>query len=148
MRKLLIAACALAIAAPAAAQSQNSRADDYRAEGYRDGEFEEALPDRRDIARTGEVLDRLLGAMLNLPIGPIVTAVDPQGRGRYRPSDTLRDLSDDPHVEERLRGSIRSTTAGIGAMTEAMAAMAPVLRQTIHEARRRMEDAMSAPHRD
>ena len=138
MRKFLIAACALAIAAPAAAQPPV----------YEDDDLVEALPDRREIARTGEVLDRVLGAMLNMPIGPIVTAVDPHGRGRYRSTDTLRDLSDDPYVEERLRDSIRGTTAGIGAMTEAMAAMAPVLRATIEDARRRMDRAMAAPYRD
>jgi len=140
MRKYLTAACALALAAPALAQPP--------AHDPRNEDFAEALPDRRDIERTAMVLDRLVGALLDIPIGPIVAAVDPLGRGPYRATDRLRDLSDDPNVEERLRGSIRGTTAGIGAMTEAMAAMTPVLRAAIQDVRQRMEEAMSAPRRD
>ena len=129
MRKLLIAACALALATPAAAQS-------------RDEDIAAALPDRHEVAQAAAVFDRLVGAMLDLPIGPVVAAVDPEGRGRYRRDDRLRDLSDDPHVEERLRDSIRGTSAGIGAMSEALAAMTPVLRHAIEDVRRRMEEAI------
>jgi hypothetical protein len=133
MRKLLIAATAIALAAPAAAQpSGHDREDD----------IVEVLPDRREMAAMTGSLDRLVGALLDLPIGGIVAAVDPEGRGGYRRADRLRDLSDDPYVEERLRGTIRGTSAGMGAMVEAMAVMTPVLRRSLEDARRRMEDAI------
>ena len=134
MRNLLIAAAALAIATPAAAQPP--------ARHLQDEEVAPPLPSAREIGELTGVLEGLVGALLDIPIGPIVAAVDPAGRGRYRRSDTLRDLSDDPHIEHRLRDSIRGTSAGLGAIAEAMTAVTPVLRRSIEDVRRRMEQAI------
>ena len=91
-----------------------------------------------------EISDRMVGAIMSIPIGPIVEAVDPYGRGRYRPGDTIRDMAtrDDPYAEERIRRGIQASARGMGAMTQALARAMPALRRSIEDVRRSMEQAI------
>lgn len=94
-------------------------------------------------AMTG-VMDRLLGAVMNLPIGGIANAVDPYNRGGYHPNATVRDMAtrDDPYAEQRMRAGIRGATRGVGAMSHALARAIPVLERSMQEVSREMEAAM------
>lgn len=135
MRKLIIAAAAMVAAVPASAQPAYD--DDY------DVRDERSL-DRRDIGRMAGAMERMVGAIMDLPVGGIAAAVDPLGRGGVHPGDTVRDLAerDDPYAERRIRAGIRGTARGVDAMSESLARMMPVLRRSIDEMSRSFEDAM------
>jgi hypothetical protein len=77
-------------------------------------------------------------------IGPVVDAVDPRARyDPYRP-ETVGDLAarDDPYARQRLHAEVGRTAAGIGAAAREVAILAPALRRSIDDARRRMADAV------
>jgi hypothetical protein len=123
MRLLLLTASAFCLAAPAAAQP--------------------ARPGEK-IAAMAPAIDRSTQALLDLDIGPLLDAARPYGaRGRHR---TLRDMArrDDPYFEQRLRGQIYGTTAGMARMADAIAAAEPALRRSIGEMEREIDAAIGA----
>jgi hypothetical protein len=137
MRNLILAAgllAPLALASPSAAQPRPDP---------RDEEVVRSLPDPREIEEMGDTLGRVAEAILDIPVGRIADAVDPQRRGRHR-NETLGDLAsrDDPHARERIRSQVGAATVGLGAMVEELAVLAPVMRRTLEDAARRMEDAV------
>lgn len=136
MRKFIIAGAALFAAAPALAQPPVYD-DDYEVR-------DERPLDARDVGRMANAMDRMVGAILDLPAGGIAAAIDPLGRGGVHPRDTVRDLAerDDPYAERRIRAGIRGTARGVGAMTESFARMLPVLRRSIDDMSRSFEEAM------
>lgn len=136
MRKLVIAASLLALAAPAAAQPRHDPADD---------EIRRNLPPPGEIEEMGDRLGRVADAVMDVDVGPIVDAVDPRARRHRRHrEETLGDLAsrDDPYARERIRDSIGMATVGLEAAMRQLAILTPVLRRSIEDASRRMEDAM------
>ena len=133
MRKLIIAASALAFAAPAAAQPYEPRDED----------IVRSLPHPGQIEEMGDTVGRVAEAILDVPIGPIADAIDPYRR-RYHRDETLGDVAgrDDPYVRERLRDQVGAATVGLGAVVEELAVLTPVLRRSLEDATRRMEDAI------
>ena len=146
MHKLWIATlAAAALAAPAAAQPQpifDERMDD---------EIVRAIPPAEEIEAMAPALDRSLGALLNVDVGPILDAADPYRRrpGYGRPGRTLGELGrrDDPYFEQRLRSSIYGATGDMARMTEAIAVAAPGLRRSLSELERSMAAAIDDYHR-
>lgn len=142
MRKLILAASILASAAPVAAQSYPD---------LRDEAVARALPHPGEIEAVGDTVGRVADAIMDVPIGPIVDAVDPYRRGRHR-DETLGDIAhrDDPYARERIRDQIGVATVGLGAVLQELAVVTPVLRRSLEDATRRMEDAMQrrGPARD
>ena len=136
MRNFLIGAAALAIAGPAAAQPANPPVDP------RDAEIVRSIPHPAEIEAVGETMDRVVGAVLDVPIGPLVDAIDaadPEGRKyrrQHRRDETIGDVAgrDDPDFEERLRDQIHGVTVGMGVMAEQLAVMAPEMRRAIERA--------------
>ena len=142
MRKLIVAASAfvpLALAAPAAAQPGPDP---------RDEEIVRALPSADELAEVGETLGRVTEALMDIPVGPILDAVDPYRRGRHR-DQTLGDVASrgDPYARERVRDQVEAATVGAGAAMEGIAVVTPVLRRSLEDAVIRMEDAMRRPDR-
>ena len=137
MYKFAIAAAAAALALPAAAQPQPY--DDPLAD-----EIVRAIPPAEQIEAMAPALDRMIGALMNVEVGPLIDAVDPYRRGPDygRPGRTLGELGrrDDPHFEERVRSSLYGSTQQMGRMTGALAAAAPALARALRE----MERAMGA----
>ena len=158
MRKLLFLG-AMLIAAPLAAQPAGPRDD----RGY-DAPMPEAMSDEEDwdeedygqdvrggmappvlhpgqVEAMGGAMDRLLGAIMNLPIGGIAAAIDPYNRGRIPPGATVRDMAsrDDPYFEERLRDSLQRNGADMGRAMEQIAIAAPALRRALGEVERSVE---------
>jgi hypothetical protein len=134
--KLIVAAAALAAAAPAFAQSGPDRAEE---------EILRELPPPGEIERMGETLGRVADAVMDVPVGPIVDAIDPGRRLHRRHRDeTLGDIAsrDDPYARERVRDSIGAATVGLGAAVAQLAILTPVLRASLEDAARRMEEAM------
>lgn len=135
MRSLAAAAAAgLAIlAAPASAGPDRFHYED---------EIVRTLPHPAEVAETAYRIDRVLGALLDIDVAPIARAVDP-----YAPRGpaTLRDMghADDPYFEDRLRHTLYGTTAGLGAMMESFAALAPVVGHSLRDIEARVADAMA-----
>src|SRR3712207_8743914 len=111
MHKLIIAAAAAAFAAPAFAQGV---ADDFA------DDIARAVPPAEEVEAMAPALDRSVGALMNVDVGPILDAADPMRRRRDygRPSRTVGALAgrDDPYFEERVRSSIYGATADMSRM--------------------------------
>jgi hypothetical protein len=142
LRKLIIALTALAAAAPAFAQPNPDP---------RDERIVRSLPAPHEVERLGDALGRATEALMDVDIGPIADAMDPYHRRGRRGPETLGDLAGgrhDPYARERIRGQIGGLTVGLGAAVEQMAVMAPVLRRSLEDATRRMQDAMARGRSD
>lgn len=106
-----------------------------------------AIPPAAEVEAIGETMDRVLGAVLDIPVGPLVDAIDaadPQGRPdrrRYPRDETVRDMAsrDDPYFEERLRDSLQRNSANMGRAMEQIAIAAPALRRALGEVERSVE---------
>jgi hypothetical protein len=75
-------------------------------------------------------VDRLLGVLLDLPIGRLASSMpNIEIEGDVREGDTLRDMMvrDNPQAEEELRGKARMATAVIGTMLSEFETMIPEL---------------------
>jgi hypothetical protein len=144
LRKLILAASLLAIAAPALAQPRAEPRFDPRYD-RRDEDLRRSLPTGYEIDRMGAILARVTDALMDIDIGPVADAVDPYGRyDRRRHPETLGDFAGrrDPYLRERVRADIRGTAAGLGAAADQIAAAAPVIRQSLRESARRIDEAM------
>jgi hypothetical protein len=136
MRRFLIGVAAIAAAGPAAAHPAQPPVDP------RDRELVRSIPHPAEIEAVGETMDRVVGAVLDVPIGPLVDAIDaadPEGRKyrrQHRRDETIGDLAgrDDPYFEERLRDQIHGVTAGMGVMAEQLAVIAPEMRRALERA--------------
>jgi len=130
MRKILIAfattmIAGVTVAGPAAAQSNLPRG----------GEVEAMAP----------AFDRATDAFLDIDVGPFIDALDPYRRDRRPRHRTLRDMAreDDPYFEQRLRGRIYGTTAGLARAVDAFAAAEPRLRRSFRQMERDVDDALA-----
>jgi hypothetical protein len=141
MRKLIIAVTALAAAAPAFAQPG------YDPAGYdaRGGDIVRRLPPPQEVERIGDSLGAATDALMDVDIGPVADAFDPYHRRYRRGPETLGDLASrrDPYARERIRGEIGAVTIGLGAAVQQMAVMTPILRRSLEDSIRRMDDAIA-----
>jgi hypothetical protein len=140
MRRFLVAATALLLAAPAAAQQVFTPELDER--------IERGIPPAGEVEEMGDRMGHVLGALLDVPVGPLIDAVraaDPERRDRRdgRGPRTLRDMAgrDDPHFEARLQDDIRGVSAGMAQAMEQIAVLAPVLRRSLGQVERDMAAA-------
>lgn len=145
MRNVLLAfgGCA-ALAAASAATAQPGPAP---APGVHQDDLVRAVPSPGEMRDIAVGLDRVVGALLNIDIAPVVEAVDPAAPALRRGERTLRDIGSrgDPYFEDRLRSNIYGVS---GALTEAMGRMAvlvPVLQRTIEVVEQDVAEAMRQP---
>ena len=133
MRKFIIATCALAVAAPLAAQPYPDAHDE---------EIRRSLPHPGEVEAMAGTVGRVAEAIMDVDVAPVVDAIDP--RARHRGERTLGDIAsrDDPYARERLRDDIDAASVGLGAMVEELAVLTPVLARSLEDAARRMEDAI------
>lgn len=125
MKPIFACIAAAAMAAPALAQPDD------------DGDFGRALPSSHDVAAMAPVVDRMVEAMLDVDVGPMMDAVDPYARrpGYGRPGRSLGEMGrrGDPEFDRRWRGALYGSTAQLGAMMDSLAAAAPALRRSLRE---------------
>jgi hypothetical protein len=135
MRKLIVAASALAFAAPAFAQHHPDP---------RDEEIVRSLPAPGEIEDMGDRAGAVADAILDTPVGPIREAVEGRRLSRREREETLGDVAsrDDPYARERVRDEIAVATASVGAAVSELAVLTPILRRSLEDMTRRMEDAI------
>jgi hypothetical protein len=137
LRKLIIVMTALAAAAPLAAQPVSDPRDD---------DIVRRLPPPQEVERIGDAVGATTDALMDVDVGPVADALDPYHRRyRYGRRETLGDLAvrRDPYARERMRAEIGAVTVGLGAAVEQMAILTPILRRSVEDATRRMEDAIA-----
>ena len=126
MRRLILAASLLAFAAPAAyAQSSQTFPREM------DEDIVRNLPHPADVEVMADSVGRAAEAILDVPIGGVVRAIDPSRR--VHRDDTIEDVvgEDDPYVRERIRDSASGLAVGMGAMAEQVAILAPEMRRAL-----------------
>lgn len=138
MRNYLIALGAICAAAPAAAQSPDYDVSEDRYAA----ELNRAIPEAHEIEAMTHGLDRMLGALLRIDVGPLLEAADPHGL-RTQGERTLAEVAggDDPYFEDRLRRDLYETTSGIGRMMQAFAAVTPSLARSLEALEHEFEAA-------
>ena len=113
-------ALAALTASPALAQSS---ADDEA--------FQADLERQERLDESVLVVDRMIDAVLDMPVGALTDALPPETAdlARVTPRDTLRDLGTrhDPAFEENFRGGARAMTAVIGSMMQQFQTALPAL---------------------
>ena len=136
MRKLIIAMSALAFAAPVAAQTYPDP---------RDEDIVRAVPGRGEIEAVGDTVGAVAEAIMDTPVGPIREAVEGRRLSRREREETLGDVASrgDPYARDRVRRDVADATYGLGAAVDEFAVVAPVLRRSLEDAARRMEDAIA-----
>jgi hypothetical protein len=133
MRKFLIAACALTVSVPAAAQPSGS------------WDVEGAI-ESIDFDRAARVLERVVGAVMDIPVGGIAAAVDPLGRrGGIYPTDTIGSVMhrNDPESGQRIRDTIRGSARQMEAAGRAVGRMMPVLHDSYDRMRAAIAEAIA-----
>jgi len=137
LRKLIIALTALAAAAPALAQPRPDPSDD---------DIVRRLPPPQEVERIADSLGAATEALMDVDVGPIADALDPyQRRYRHGRRQTLGELygRGDPYARERIRADIAAVSVGLGAAVEQVAVMTPILRRSLEESIRRMDEAIA-----
>jgi hypothetical protein len=119
---------------------------DYDRQDYARDERHRGAPmlDQRQVQAMAGAMERLIGAVMDLPIGGIAAAVDPYGRGGYHPGATVRDMAtrDDPYAEQRMRAGIRGAGRSVGVMSRALERVMPELERSLDQVGREIEAAM------
>lgn len=134
MRKLVFVAIAGMIAAPAAAQSVRS--------GEVADDIVRSLPHPYDVEDAGGKLGDAVGAILDVPIGGVVRAIDPAAR--TDPRQTIGDIAgrDDPDFEGRMQDEVAGLSLKAADMVRGLAAAAPILGRSIAQLERDLDRAL------
>ena len=137
MRKLIVGLGALALAAPAAlAQSSQSFPREM------DEDIVRSLPHPAEVEGAADTIGQAAEAILDVPIGGVVRAIDPTRR--VRRDDTIADVAGrrDPYVRERIRDSVGDLAVGMGDVVAQMAIVAPELRRSLAGREENLERAL------
>jgi len=135
LRKLILAAAAVALLpAAAAAQSSPSFPEEM------DEDIVRSLPHPDQVEDMAEVAGRTAEAVLDVPIGGVVQAIDPSRR--VRRDDTIADVSRDPYMRERIRDSVDDLAIGMGDVMAQVAVVAPALRRSLADLERNLDRAI------
>jgi hypothetical protein len=128
LRKLIIAATALAFAAPAFAQPAYV--------DPRDRELIESLPHPYEVEEMGDRLGHAVGAIVEVPVGGVINAIDPYARAH--PDTSIADVAgrDDPYFRERMQDQVAGISLKMADMVRGMAVAAPALRRSLDEIER------------
>ena len=137
MRRLLLPALAFALATPAVAQPRDDIGEN----------IVDSLPHPYDVEAAGDRLGDAVGAILHVPIGGVVGAIDPSAR--VDPRVTIGDLAgrDDPDFEARTQDELAGLSLKAADMVRGLSAAAPVLQRSIAQLERDLARALGGLHR-
>lgn len=136
MRKLVLAASAIALALPAVASGQSSRSFPEEM----DADIVRSLPRPGEVEAMADVAGRAAEAIVDVPIGGLVRAIDPARR--VHPDDTIADVTRDPYLRDRIRHSVDDLAIGMGDVMAQVAVVAPALRRSLADLERNLEGAL------
>ncbi len=136
MRKLILAAAAMAFALPAAASAQSSPSFPEEM----DEDIARSLPHPAEVEAMADVAGRAAEAVLDVPIGGVIQAIDPSRR--VRRDDTIADVSRDPYLRDRVRHSVDDVAIGMGDVMAQVAVVAPALRRSLADLERNLDRAI------
>jgi hypothetical protein len=137
LRRFILAASLLAFAAPAAiAQSSQSFPQEM------DEDIVRSLPAPEEFEVMADTAGRAAEALLDVPIGGLVRAIDPSRR--VHRDDTVEDVMGerDPYLRDRIRRSTEGLAVGMGDMAAQVAVMAPELRRALSGLEESLERSM------
>lgn len=126
MRLFIFAASVAAFAAPAAhAQSSPAFPEEM------DREIVRSLPSPGEVEDMAHVAGDAAEAILDVPIGGVVRAIDPSRR--VHRDTTVGEMAGrrDPYIRERVRDSVDGLAIGMGDMMAQVAVVAPELRRAL-----------------
>jgi hypothetical protein len=141
LRKFILAASAIALALPAAASAQYSQSFPEEM----DEDIVRSLPHPGQVEDMAHVAGRAAEAVLDVPIGGLITAIDPSRR--VHRDDTIADVSGDPYLRDRLRHSVGGLAGGMGDIMAQVAVVAPALRRSLADLERNLDRAMQDSRR-
>lgn len=143
MRSIILAGSVIIFAA-SAGQAQSSPS--FPAEI--DREIVRSVPPPEVMEDMAHTVGRAAEAVLDVPIGGVVQAIDPSRR--VHPQETLGDLAGgrDPYVRERLRDSVDDLAIGMGDIVAQVAVVAPALRRSLADLERNLDRAMRSSGRE
>lgn len=133
MRKLLVSVLVpVAMSASSAVVAQTPTAD----------EIVSVLPHPYDVEEAGDRLGAAIGAIVNLPIGDVLRAVDPASRASA--NATIGDLAgrDDAEFENRLRNQVRGLSNQASNAVRGLSAAAPALERALARLERDLSGAL------
>ena len=137
MRKLLLAlsAGAAVLATPAAAQVAPGG-------GPLGDDIVSALPHPYDVEAAGDRIGAAVGALVNVPIGDVVRAIDPASP--IRRDSTIADVagSGDPDFEGRLQDEVAGLSGKAADAVRGLSAAAPALQRSLAEVMRNLDAAL------
>ena len=136
MRKLILAAAVMAFALPAAASAQSSSSFPEEM----DEDIARSLPHPAEVEAMADVAGRAAEAVLDVPIGGVIQAIDPSRR--VRRDDTIADVSRDPYLRDRVRHSVDDVAIGMGDVMAQVAVVAPALRRSLADLERNLDRAI------
>lgn len=134
MRTLILAAVALALPAAASAQSSPTFPEEM------DEDIARSLPHPAEVEAMADVAGRAAEAVLDVPIGGVIQAIDP--RRRVHRDDTIADVSRDPYLRDRVRNSVDDVAIGMGDVMAQVAVVAPALRRSLADLERNLDRAI------
>ena len=125
--RLFILAASVAFLSATAAQAQSSPT--FPREMDRD--LVRNLPSPGEVEDMAHVAGRAAEAILDVPIGGVVRAIDPTRP--VRRDETVGEMAgrDDPYLRERIRDSVDGLAVGMGEMIAQVAVVAPELRRAL-----------------
>jgi hypothetical protein len=139
MRNILIGTAVVALAGPAAAQNPSAADED----------LVRAVPPTEQIEATADVVHRVVGAVMDMPIGPLIDAIDaadPKGRGYRRlPRErTVGEMAsrDDPSFEARLHDTIDAAAVSADVLAAEVEIVAPEMRRAVERIERDVDRAV------
>lgn len=120
-----------------------------------DRQSERAVATLNDPAmqdRMADTVTALVGALMQMPVGPLADAVariDPESDAAYIPRDaTVGDMAGrDPYYAERMGDDVRAGTRMAGHAASALAAYAPVLKDIARDMAAQWEREREAARR-
>lgn len=137
MRKLILAAAAIAFAVPTAASAQSS--PHFPEE--MDEEIVRSLPHPGQVEDMAHVAGRAAEAVLDVPIGGLVRAIDPTRR--VHRDSTIGEVSGDPYLRDRIRDSVDDAAIGLSGVMSQVAVVAPALRRSLADLERNLDRAIN-----
>lgn len=129
MRVLILPLAVLTLATPA-----------YAREPAPEEKLAERLNDPVMQDRVAGAMSGMMGAILDLRVGEMERAIDPDAR--VSRNETLRDRAtrDDPYFEERMTDRTRAMTGTMGAMATGLVHVMPELRRALADMAGRMAE--------